>query len=174
MRFETTKGPFTIEVTLAWAPHGADRFYNLVKIGYYRDIAFFRVIEKFVTQFGIHGEPRVNAAWRTAFIKDDPVKQANRRGFVSFAKMGRPNSRTVQLFINTVDNVAPPNNLDAMGFAPIGKVIDGMDNVDALYNGYSKPGSMAPSQQRMQFEGNSYLKRAFAKLDYVKHARIVP
>jgi len=124
-KFTTTKGAFTIEVTRAMSPNGADRFYNLVKSGYFTDVAFFRVIPGFMGQFGIHGDPKVSTAWRAARIQDDPVKASNKRGFLSFAMAG-PNKRTTQFFINLVDNT----NLDGMGFSPFGKVVEGQEIVD--------------------------------------------
>lgn len=171
VKFETTAGEFIINVDRSLAPKGADRFYNLVKLGYYDDVAFFRVIDGFMAQFGIHGSPQVNKVWREARIQDDPVKESNTRGMVSFATAG-PNTRTVQLFINFKDN----KNLDGMGFAPIGSVDDqGMEVVDSLYKGYGEgaPRGRGPSQGRMQAEGNSYLKADFPELDYIKKASIV-
>jgi peptidyl-prolyl cis-trans isomerase A (cyclophilin A) len=169
-KFETTKGNFVIEVTKAWAPLGADRFYNLVKIGYYDDVAFFRVITGFMVQFGIHGVPAVNDAWRSARIQDDPVKETNARGMVTFATSG-PNTRTTQVFVNFRDN----RPLDPQGFAPFGKVIEGMDVVDSLHAGYGEgaPRGKGPSQSEMQKTGNSYLKASFPQLDWVKKATIV-
>jgi peptidyl-prolyl cis-trans isomerase A (cyclophilin A) len=170
VRFETTKGPFVVEVTRAWAPRGADRFYNLVRAGYYDDVAFFRVIEGFMVQFGINGDPRVNAVWREARISDDPVTQSSRRGMVTYAMAG-PDSRTSQLFINFKDN----QGLDGQGFAPFGRVIEGMPVVDSLYSGYGEgaPQGMGPSQGRAQGEGNAYLRGSFPRLDFVKTARLV-
>lgn len=168
----TTKGDFVIAVTRAWAPRGADRLYNLVKAGYFTDIAFFRVISGFMAQFGIHGDPRIAGIWREARIPDDPVTQSNTRGMVTFATSG-PNSRTTQLFISFGDNA----NLDGMGFSPVGKVEEGgMSVVDALYSGYGEgaPRGSGPSQGRIQTEGNPYLKQAFPQLDYVKSASILP
>ena len=143
VRFETTKGPFVIEVTRAWAPRGADRFYNLVRVGYYDDVAFFRVIENFMVQFGIHGDPAVNAAWRQARIPDDPVTQSNKRGMVTYAMAG-PDTRTTQLFINFRDNAG----LDGQGFSPFGRVVEGLSVVDSLYSGYGEgaPSGMGPSR----------------------------
>jgi peptidyl-prolyl cis-trans isomerase A (cyclophilin A) len=168
--FDTTKGKFVIEVTRAWAPQGADRFYNLVRAGYYDGVAFFRVIENFMVQFGIHGDPAVSAVWREARFPDDPVTQSNKRGMVTYATAG-PGTRTTQLFINYQDNA----NLDGQGFAPFGKVIEGLSVVDSLHSGYGEgaPRGMGPDQGRAQAEGNAYLKRSFPKLDYVKTARIV-
>jgi peptidyl-prolyl cis-trans isomerase A (cyclophilin A) len=168
-RFVTSKGEFVVEVTRDWAPQGADRFYNLVKLGYFNDARFFRAIDGFMVQFGINGDPAVNAKWREARIADDPVKQSNKRGYVTFATSG-PNSRTTQLFINFGNNA----NLDGMGFAPFGKVATGMDVVDSVYKGYGEgaPGGAGPNQGRVQAEGNAYLNRDFPKLDWVKEAKI--
>ncbi|TPW03125.1 MAG: cyclophilin type peptidyl-prolyl cis-trans isomerase [bacterium] len=132
---ETSRGPFRIVVTRAWSPHGADRFYNLVKHGFYDEVRFFRVIENFMAQFGIHGDPEIQAHWREAVIMDDapvgPDRQSNRRGFVTFAKTGAPDSRTTQLFINFKDN----SMLDPQGFTPFGQVTSGMNVVDGIYKG---------------------------------------
>ena len=170
VRFETTKGPFVVEVTRAWAPRGADRFFNLVRAGYYDDVAFFRVIEGFMVQFGINGDPRVNAVWREARIPDDPVTQSNRRGMVTYAMAG-PDTRTTQLFINFKNNAS----LDAQGFAPFGRVVEGLSVVDSLYSGYGEgaPRGMGPDQGRVQGEGNAYLRGSFPRLDFVKTARVV-
>ncbi|MCX7809081.1 MAG: peptidylprolyl isomerase [Deltaproteobacteria bacterium] len=168
---ETTKGEIRMEVHRAWAPHGADRFYSLVKAGYYTDVAFFRVISGFMAQTGIHGDPKVNAAWRHATIPDDPVLQSNKRGMVSFATAG-PNSRTTQFFINFVDN----SRLDQMGFAPFAQVApESMAVVDRLYAGYGEgaPNGKGPSQARIQREGNAYLRAEFPLLDYIRSARII-
>ncbi len=170
-KFTTTKGDFVIEVHRDWAPQGADRFYNLVKIGFYDNVAFFRAIEGFMVQFGIHGMPEVSAKWRTATIPDDPMaSQSNKKGFVTFAK-GGPNSRTTQVFINFVDNA----RLDPMGFPPFGEVVEGFDVVSSLYTGYGEgaPSGQGPKQPRVQMEGNAYLKAEFPKLDYVKTARLL-
>lgn len=166
---KTTKGDIVMDVTRAWAPLGADRFYELVKAGYYTDVAFFRVIKDFMAQTGIHGDPKVNAEWRTKRIQDDPGAQSNTRGMVSFAMGGR-NSRTTQFFINLKDNM----RLDSMGFAPFAKVRD-MAVVDALFDGYGEgaPGGLGPRQPRIQTEGNAYLKKEFPDLDYIVSASIV-
>lgn len=171
VKFETTKGNFTVEVTRSLAPNGADRFYNLVRSGYFKDVAFFRVIAGFMCQFGIHGDPKVSAAWREASIPDDPVKASNTRGAVTFATAG-PNTRTTQLFINFGNN----SRLDGMGFAPFGKVVEGMDVVDKINNEYGEgaPRGRGPDQGRVQKEGNAYLKKDFPNLDYIKSATIVP
>jgi peptidyl-prolyl cis-trans isomerase A (cyclophilin A) len=170
VKFVTTKGDFVVEVQRDWAPKGADRFYNLVQNGFYDNTRFFRVIKGFMVQFGIHGEPGVNAPMQEARIQDDPVKQSNKRGNITFATAG-PNTRTSQVFINYKDN----DNLDGMGFAPFGKVVTGMKTVDALNGEYGEgaPGGMGPSQPRMQSEGNAYLEKDFPKLDYIKSAKIV-
>ncbi len=170
-QFDTTKGKFTVEVTRALAPKGADRFYNLVRSGYFKDIAFFRVIPGFMCQFGVHGDPAVAAKWREAAITDDPVKGSNTRGAITFATAG-PNTRTTQLFINFGDN----HNLDAMGFAPFGKVVAGMDVVDKINSEYGEgaPRGRGPRQDRIQNEGNAYLKKDFPNLDYIKSVTIVP
>ncbi|MCU0691265.1 MAG: peptidylprolyl isomerase [Polyangiaceae bacterium] len=169
-KFTTTQGDFVIEVTRAWAPNGADRFYNLLKLGYFEDIAVFRVVDGFMAQFGIHGSPKVNAAWREASIPDDPRKESNTRGYVTYAMRG-PNTRTVQLFINFADN----SRLDSQGFSPFGKVVEGMDIVDKLYKGYGEgaPTGAGPDQGRLQMQGNAYLRDEFPKLDYIKSAQIV-
>jgi peptidyl-prolyl cis-trans isomerase A (cyclophilin A) len=171
VQFDTTKGKFTIEVTRSLSPNGADRFYNLVRSGYFKDIAFFRVIPGFMCQFGIHGDPAVAAKWRAAAITDDPVKGSNTRGTITFATAG-PNTRTTQLFINFGDN----RNLDGMGFSPFGKVIEGMDVVDKINGEYGEgaPGGRGPHQGRLQSEGNAYLKKDFPNLDYIKSAAIAP
>ncbi len=163
-KFETTKGVFVIEVTRAWAPLGADRFYNLVKNGFYDDCRFFRVVPNFMVQFGIHGDPSVSAAWLPSVIQDDPVKKSNSRGSITFATSG-PNSRTTQVFISFQDN----SFLDGKGFAPFGKVVEGMKVVDSIHSGYGE----TPDQGRIQMQGNAYLEKGFAKLDYIKSAIIV-
>jgi peptidyl-prolyl cis-trans isomerase A (cyclophilin A) len=170
-KFETTKGAFTVEVTRSLAPNGADRFYNLVKSGYFKDIEFFRVIPGFMAQFGVHGDPAVSAAWRPARIPDDAVKGSNARGAITFATAG-PGTRTTQLFINLVDN----SRLDGMGFSPFGKVIEGMDVVDKLNGEYGEgaPRGAGPNQGRIQAEGNAYLKKEFPNLDSIKSAVLVP
>ncbi|MEM6296953.1 MAG: peptidylprolyl isomerase, partial [Myxococcota bacterium] len=144
---------------------------NLVKIGFYNDTAFFRAIDGFMVQFGLHGTPAVNRVWRGAQITDDPVKGTNKRGTITFAKQSRPNTRTTQVFINFSDN----KNLDSMGFAPFGSVIEGMDIVDSLHKGYGEgaPRGRGPAQGKIQSEGNAYLKKDFPNLDYIKSATIM-
>lgn len=171
VKMATTKGDFVIEVRREWAPLAADRFYNLVKLGYFSDTAFFRVVKGFMVQFGIHGDPKLNDAWRDARIKDDPTgKQSNTRGMVTFA-MGGPNTRTTQIFINYSDN----SRLDSMDFPPFGKVTD-MKVVDAIegFYGEGAPQGRGPAQGRIQGEGNTYLKADFPKLDYLKSATLLP
>jgi peptidyl-prolyl cis-trans isomerase A (cyclophilin A) len=171
VKFVTTKGDFVIEATRAWAPNGADRFYNLVKLGYYDGVRFYRAIEGFMVQFGVHGDPSVNGAWYNARIPDDPVVKSNTRGFVTFAMAG-PNSRTSQIFINYADK---NSRLDAMGFAPFGQVVDGMKVVDALYKGYGEtaPKGSGPDAFRAAREGEAYLAKDFPQLDQIKTARLV-
>ena len=164
-QFDTTKGKFTVKVTRSLAPRGADRFYNMVRSGFFKDIGIFRVVPGFMAQFGIHGDPKVSAKWRAASIPDDPVKGSNKRGTITFATAG-PNTRTTQLFINFVDN----KSLDGMGFAPFGEVIEGMEVVDKINAEYGE----TPDQQRIQAEGNAYFKKEFPNLDYIKSVTIVP
>ena len=172
VKLNTTKGDILIDVTREWSPNGADRFYSLVKAGYYDDVAFFRVIAGFMGQVGINGDPKVNTAWRQAKIKDDKNFGAigNSRGFVTFAKTGAPNSRTTQFFINLGEN----RNLDKMGFTPFGKVRD-MKIMDSIYSGYGEgaPRGRGPAQHRAQAEGNAYFRKDFPELDYIKTATIV-
>jgi len=170
VKVATTKGDFTIEVHRDWAPLGADRFYNLVKLGYYNDVAFFRVVKGFMVQFGINGDPNANRSWRRAMFKDDPqAKQSNKRGMITFATSG-PDQRTTQVFINYADN----SRLDSMGFVPFGKIVEGMKVVDALEGMYGEgaPGGSGPRQDRIQSEGNAYLHKEFPKLDYIKSATL--
>jgi peptidyl-prolyl cis-trans isomerase A (cyclophilin A) len=168
--FDTSAGTFVVEVQRAWAPNGADRFYNLVKNGYYDECRFFRVVENFMVQFGINGDPAVNTVWQNARIPVDPVKQSNQRGYITYAMGASPDTRTTQVFINFKDN----SFLDKSGFAPFGKVTSGMDVVDKLYKGYGEgaPSGRGPDQGRIQGLGNAYLTKDFPKLDYVKKATI--
>ena len=169
---DTTQGEVVIRVHRDWAPHGADRFYNLVQAGYYDGCKFFRVIDGFMAQVGMHGDPRVNAAWRAAAIPDDPITQDNTRGRVTFAAQARPNTRTTQIFINTADNTRLKQ---AGSFAPFGEVIAGMEAIDALYSGYGEgaPQGRGPSQGQIMSQGNAYLERAFPKLDAIVSAHVV-
>jgi peptidyl-prolyl cis-trans isomerase A (cyclophilin A) len=164
-KFTTSAGDFVVEVHRDWAPLGADRFYNLVRNGYYNNAAFFRVITGFVAQFGLSANPAVNKAWKEATLKDDPVTQSNKRGTLVFADAG-PNTRTTQLFINFADN----SRLDAKGFAPFGTVTDGMDAVDKIFPGYRDQ----PDQDQITEKGDAYLKANFPYIDRVKLARILP
>jgi peptidyl-prolyl cis-trans isomerase A (cyclophilin A) len=170
-KFTTTKGDFVIEVHRDWSPNGADRFFNLVKMGFYDDTRFFRAVEGFMVQFGINGDPLVNAKWQEAGIADDPVKESNRRGYVTFAQRNTPNTRTTQIFVNYTDN----SRLDVSRFAPFGQVTQGMDVVDNLYKGYGEgaPGGREPDQMQIQSQGNAYLDSRFPQLDAIKHAEIV-
>jgi len=172
---DTTKGPFVIRVERDWAPHGADRFYNLVKLGYYDDTYFFRVIRDphpFMAQVGFSGDPAVTAAWQADPIPDDPPTHPNVRGTVTFAMTSNPNSRTTQFFVNYADN----SYLTEYGaFAPIGEVEKGMEVVDSLYAGYGEgaPQGSGPAQGRIAKLGNPYLQENFPKLDRIVTARIV-
>jgi peptidyl-prolyl cis-trans isomerase A (cyclophilin A) len=170
VRFETTAGEFVVEARREWAPLGVDRFYNLVRAGFFDGARFFRVIEGFMAQFGISGDPAVATAWQSARIGDDPVSSSNTRGRVSFATAG-PGTRTTQLFINYGDN----SRLDGMGFSPIGEVVAGMDVVDSLHSGYGEgaPRGRGPDQGRIQREGNAYLEREFPDLDWIRSAEVV-
>ena len=170
-KFDTSKGPFVIEVHRDWAPNGADRFYNLVKNGFFDNARFFRVISGFMVQFGISGDPKISAHWHDANIPDDPVRQSNTRGMITFATAG-PNTRTTQVFINFADNRA----LNRQGFAPFGQVVSGMSVVDSLFADYGEgaPSGHGPEQGRVQREGNAYLMKDFAQLDYIKKATIEP
>jgi peptidyl-prolyl cis-trans isomerase A (cyclophilin A) len=168
-RFDTSKGTFVIQVNRAWAPQGADRFYNLVKNGFYDNVRFFRVIPGFMVQFGINGDPAISAKWREARIPDDRVTQSNKRGFITYAMAG-PNTRTSQVFINFADN----SSLDSQGFAPFGQVIQGMEVVDKINAEYGEgaPRGRGPDQGRIQMEGNAYLNKDFPRLDFVRKATI--
>ena len=173
VKFDTSKGEFIIEVTRSWAPLGADRFYNLVKNGFFDNCRFFRNVKNFMVQFGIHGNPKLNAVWNSANIKDDPVKQSNNLGYITYATAGA-NTRTTQLFITT--NPQGNGFLDDQGFAPFGKVKKGMDVVFSLYDKYGDgpPQGKGPDQGRIQAEGNAYLEKSFPNLDYIKTAAIIP
>lgn len=168
-KFDTTKGSFVIKVTRNWAPIGADRFYNLVKNGFYNDARFFRVIPGFIVQFGISADPKVSAVWHDADIQDDPAKQSNMAGTVTFATAG-PNTRTTQVFINLADN----KMLDSQGFAPFGEVTEGMDVAKSFYSGYGEGAPMGngPDQQLIQTQGESYMAADFPKLDKIKSVTV--
>ena len=170
VKFTTTKGDVIIEVHRAWAPLGADRFYNLVRAGFYKDAAFFRVIPRFMAQFGISARPEVAEAWERANIPDDKVTQSNKRGAVTFATAG-PNTRTTQIFINYGDNAG----LDGQGFAPFGQVTEGMEVVDKFYSGYGEgaPSGRGPDQSEIRSRGKAYLDRSFPQLDRIVSASIM-
>jgi peptidyl-prolyl cis-trans isomerase A (cyclophilin A) len=165
VNFDASRGSFVIEVHRNLAPLAADRFYNLVKAGYFDGDRFFRVVPGFVVQWGIAPNPEMTKAWDVSFA-DEPVKMSNERGTVTFAASSQPNSRSTQVFINLANN----QRLDAMGFAPFGKVVSGMDVVDQLYSGYGE----TPDQQLAEREGNSYFEKNFPRLDYIKTAKIAP
>jgi peptidyl-prolyl cis-trans isomerase A (cyclophilin A) len=164
-KFTTTAGEFVVEVHRDWAPLGADRFYNLVRHGYFTNASFFRVVPNFVVQFGLNADPAINKAWADADIKDDPVKETNSRGRLVFATAG-PGTRTTQLFINFGDN----GRLDGMGFAPFGEVIEGMDVVDKIYPDYGEQ----PSQDLITNQGDAYISKNFPKIDKIKLAQVLP
>jgi len=164
VKFVTTKGDFVVQVNRAWAPLGADRFYNLVKHGFFTDAAFFRVVPGFIIQFGLSANPAVNRVWQSANIKDDPVTESNKPGYLTFATAG-PNTRTTQLFINFGDN----KFLDNQGFAPFGQVTSGMDVVQSLYSGYGE----RPEQGSITAQGKAYLDKNFPNIDSIKSATIV-
>ncbi len=170
-RVETTKGDFVLEVERAWAPIGADRFYNLIRAGYYDDSRFTRVVPKFIAQFGIAGDPEVAALWGNRSIPDDPVTHSNVRGTFGFAMTG-PGARTTQIFISLVDN----SREDVQGFAPLGRVVSGMNVVDSLYSGYGESsggGVRARHQGPLWAGGNPYVDRMYPKLDHLVRITIV-
>jgi len=171
VKLETSEGDILIEVHRAWAPNGADRFYNLVEIGWFDEVRFFRNVAGFMVQFGMSPYPAATEAWKDATIPDDPVVESNKPLYVTFAKTGRPDSRSTQLFINHGDNA----NLDAMGFAPIGKVVGGADVVGKLHSGYGEgpPRGRGPDQGIITEYGNVYLADRYPDLDYIKHASVV-
>ena len=163
VKLDTTKGDIVLKITREWAPKGADRFHALVKAGYYDDCRFYRVLPKYIAQFGINGTPAIATIWANQPLKDDPVKESNKRGSIAFATVG-PNSRTTQVFINYRDNPS----LDKQGFAPFGRVADGMNVVEKINAQYGEK----PQQARIQREGTAYLDKEFGKLDYVKTATL--
>jgi len=164
VKFDTSKGEFLVDVTRAWSPNGADRFYNLVKSGFYSECRFFRVVRKFMVQFGISGDPQIAKAWVAASIPDDRAQQSNTRGRITFATAG-PNTRTTQLFINFADN----SFLDPQGFTPFGEVTTGMNVVDSIHADYGE----RPDQTQIRIQGNDYLAKNFPNLDYIKTASLV-
>lgn len=168
VKFETTAGDFEMDCHRSWAPKAADRFYNLVKIGFYDDVAIFRVVEGFVAQFGIHGDPAVSKPWKGTATEPDPVKESNKRGTLTFAMGGMPKTFTTQVFINFKDNA----NLDKMGFAPVCMVTgEGMGVVDKFYKAYE--GEVSNQQGKIESEGNKFLRDQYKALDYIKTARLV-
>lgn len=170
VRFDTSAGVFVVQVNRNWAPLGADRFYNLVKNGFYDEARFFRAISGFMVQFGIHADPAISAVWRNARIGVDPVKESNKPMYITYAMGGTPDTRTTQVFINFGNNAS----LDKMGFAPFGQVIEGQAVVNKIFTGYGEgaPRGKGPEQGRIQAEGNAYLNKEFPKLDYIKKATI--
>ena len=162
--FETTAGNFVLTVYRDWAPRGADRFYNLATNGFYNEQRFFRVVPGFVVQWGMSGDPEITKQWANAHFLDDPVKESNTRGRISFAATNRPNSRTTQVFINLGDNT----NLDGMRFAPFGEVTEGIDVVDKINAEYGQQAS----QGYIAEQGNAYLQEAFPNMDYIKSVRV--
>ncbi|HEY3570694.1 MAG TPA: peptidylprolyl isomerase [Thermoanaerobaculia bacterium] len=171
VRFETSQGPFVVEVHRDWAPQGADRFHALVAAGYFDGSRFFRVVPGFIAQFGVAGDPKVTAAWKDRTIPDDPVRQSNTRGTIAYAMTG-PNTRATQLYINLADN----SRLDAQGFAPIGRVRSGLEVVDRLYSGYGETsggGMRGGKQGEMLKGGNAWLDAHFPKLDRLLRARLL-
>ena len=170
VKLETSKGDILLKVMRDWAPKGADRFYSLVKNGYYDECRFYRVMPKYIAQFGIHGTPAVALKWKEAPIDDDPVKQKNTRGRVAFAK-GGPNTRTTNLFINLKDNTS----FGSDGFAPIGEVVEGMEVADQLFSGYGDgaPKGRGPGQKKIYEEGNAWLEKDFKDMDYIKSAKLI-
>ena len=165
VKFETSKGEFVIEVTRSWAPHGAARFRELVESGFYDECRIFRVLPGFMAQFGMNGDPAIQAKWEQ--IPDDPVVESNKPSYVTFAKTGAPNSRTTQIFINYADN----SNLDRMGFAPFGRVIEGMDVVNSFFSGYG--GAASDKQRLIREQGNEFLNKYFPSLDYITKATLL-
>ena len=163
-KFETTAGDFVIDVQRELSPNGADRFYNLVRSGFYDDQRFFRVVPGFVVQWGMNGDPEIAAKWHNAAIPDDPVSSSNKAGTITYASRG-PNTRTTQLFINLGDNP----RLDGMGFAPFGTVTEGMEAVQAINAEYREK----PDQQQIGKRGNEYLNKLFPNLTYIKTAYIL-
>jgi cyclophilin family peptidyl-prolyl cis-trans isomerase len=173
VQLDTSKGPIMLEIVRDWAPDGVDRFYNLVRAGYYDGARFFRVIEAKWAQFGINGDPRISKIWRERTILDDPRRESNVRGTIAFA-FAVPNGRTTQLFFNLRDNSATH---DAEPFVPIGRVISGTDVADSLYSGYGETsggGIRAGHQQPLFDGGNEYLRKNFPKLDYMRRATVLP
>ena len=173
VKFDTTAGVFVVKVTRHWAPKAADRFYNLVKNGFYDGIRFHRAVPNFMTQFGVHGNPTVATIWTRAQFTPDPVKHGNKRMTLTFAMGGKPSTATTQVFINARDN----SNLDGQGFAAFGEIVAGQDVAAKIYTGYGDApsrGGSGPDNARMAREGSAYLEKEFPKLDYIKQATIEP
>jgi peptidyl-prolyl cis-trans isomerase A (cyclophilin A) len=173
----TTKGTLVVRVRRDWSPNGADRFYALVRHGYFTNVAFHRTIRNFVAQFGIHGDSLVNAVWSGKTIPDDSVRAKNERGTIAFAR-GGPNTRSTQLFFNLVDNTPRLDTLNGFGFPPIGRIIEGLSVIDSLNWEYSgtrgvTPTPQGPRQDSLRLQGNSYLYRSFPRLDYIVRARVI-
>jgi peptidyl-prolyl cis-trans isomerase A (cyclophilin A) len=164
--FVTAKGNFVILVHRDWAPNGADRFYNLVRNGFFTNAAFFRVVPNFMVQFGLSANPAVNKAWSNANLRDDPVKESNKRGYITFAQTSAPNSRSTQVYINYKDNTF----LDSQRFAPFGEVVEGMDVVDKINSSYGE----SPDQGQITDQGDAYISKNFPNIDKIKSARILP
>jgi len=172
VRFETSQGPFTVEVTRAWAPIGVDRFYHLAQAGFFDGQKFFRVREKFIAQFGLHPDPQVIMAWKNRTMPDDTARVSNTRGTMAYAMLTTPNTRTTQIYINLADNT----QLDPQGFMPFGRIIEGIEVIDRLYAGYDERaggGMRAGNQGPIEKEGNAWLERNFPKLDYISRVRVV-
>ena len=170
VRFRTTKGDFVAEVNRAWSPNGVDRFYNMVDVGYFNDIAIFRAVPNFMFQFGLHGNPAVNKDWAESNIDDDPVVGvSNLPGTLCFAKTGMPNSRSVQMFVNLGQNVP----LDGQGFTPFGKVIQGMDVVKAINTEYGENPASEDVQGRLKREGNEYVLKRFPRIDLIRSVELI-
>jgi peptidyl-prolyl cis-trans isomerase A (cyclophilin A) len=165
-KFDTSAGVFVVQVHRDWAPLGADRFYNMVKNGFFDDVRFFRVLPDFMVQFGFNGDPAVTAAWDRAKLKDDPVKQSNKRGYMTFANTGGPDTRGTNVFISYKDNAF----LDSQFFAPFGEVVQGMNVVEKINPQYKEQ----PNQNSIRAQGNAYLAKTFPKMDYIKKATIEP
>ncbi|MCP5110499.1 MAG: peptidylprolyl isomerase [bacterium] len=167
VKLDTSKGVVRIQVTRSWAPRGADRFYNLVKNGFYDEARFFRVVSDFIVQFGMHADPAVSKLWENQQFRDDPVTRTNRKGAITFATSGA-NTRTTQVFVNLKANAF----LDSQGFAPFGRVVEGMDLIESLFSGYGDAAPRAPEQSMIRARGNKYLNSKFPKLDFIKSAAI--
>jgi len=165
---DTSKGPVVIEVHRDWAPVGVDHFYSLIKTGFYDGARFFRVTHSYV-QFGIAGDPSTNGLWSTARLPDDPVKQSNVKGTLTYAHLG-PGTRTTQLFFNMKNN----KELDKHGFAPVGKIVEGMEIVESLFGAYGDmaPRGMGPDTSKIEIQGNKYLDAKFPRLDFIKKATV--